>query len=222
MDPELAAQLRAMASRQSELERKLDRVEAQLDAVRSSPRKPAEPVKEVVSATTIPGNLAMVRLGPSTKAPALPTNVALREPDEKAMEKMLDAEPDLSGDEFESALKSISTGDVERGAAGLLSFADKHPRDDRAPAALLQAGIGQLTFGDPQSAVLAFDRIAQDYPQAKEAPEAMVRLADCQLRLKRTDRAKDVYARVMSRYPGTPAARTAEAGLKGLADNKAQ
>ncbi|MGC4114652.1 MAG: tetratricopeptide repeat protein [Myxococcales bacterium] len=225
-DPQLMAQLRAMASRQVELERKIDRLEAQLDAMRSVPRSKAEAPAKSTSASLVPGNLTTVKLAPSASpgkaAPALPTEVALREPDEAAVEQMLnDPGPDTSGEEFESALKAISTGEVQRGAFGLQAFADKHPRDERAPTALLKAGLGLQTFGDPQSAVLAFDRVAQDYPTSKEAPEAMMRMADCQLKLKREDRAKDVYARVMSRYPGTPAAKAAEAGLKNLAEAKA-
>ncbi|HEY3451913.1 MAG TPA: tetratricopeptide repeat protein [Myxococcales bacterium] len=200
----------------------MDRLEGQLEAIRA-PRGRTE-VSAKAPASLVPGNLATVRLSPnsSARAPSLSTEVALREPDEAAVEQMLsDPGPDTSGDEYATALKAISTGEVQRGAFGLQAFADKHPRDERAPTALLQAGVGLLTFGDPQSAVLAFDRVAQDYPLAKEAPEAMMRLADCQLKLKRDDRAKDVYARVMSRYPGTPAAKAAEVGLKNLAEAKA-
>jgi len=224
INPEVAAQLRAMATRQGELERKVERLEAELDASRSSPRRAELANKNAAAPSLVPGNLATVRLSPQAEkaAPPLSTEVALREPADGALEKMLnEADNAVAGDEFAVALKSISTGDVPRGAASLQTFADKHPRDERAPYALLQAGIGLLTYGDPQSAVLAFDRVAQDYPQAREAPEAMMRMADCQMRMKRADRARDVYVQVTSRYPGTPAARAAEAGLKGLADAKA-
>jgi len=233
IDPELAAQLRAMATRQTELEHKLDRLEGELEAMRVAPRRSeavgaspsvsgASPVP-AAAAPLVPEHLATVRLAPPSAAgaPALPTSVALREPDDSAMGQ-LDPEPDTRSEEYEAALAAISTGEVPRGAQGLQAFADKYPRDERAPLALLQAGVGLLTYGDPQSAVLAFDRVAQDYPQAREAPEAMMRMADCQLRLKRTERAKDVWALVMSRYPGTPAARAAAAGIKSLSEAKAK
>lgn len=234
-DPELTAQLRAMAQRQAALEAKLERMESRLDAMRVGARAApaAEASKERPAASLVPENLATVRLAPpSKKAPAVATEVGLREPDEKALEKMLaDAQaanldgeppPEQSQGEYETALAAITTGDVERGAAGLQAFADKHPRDERAPTALFQAGMGMLNFGDPQLAVLAFERVAQDYPTSREAPEAMVRLAECQTRLKRADRAKDSYAKVVSRYPGTAAAKAAEAGLKNLAAGQAK
>jgi len=41
VDPELAAQLRAMANRQAELERKVDRLQGELDALRATPRPKA-------------------------------------------------------------------------------------------------------------------------------------------------------------------------------------
>lgn len=214
-----------MATRQADLERKVDRLQGELEALRA-PRTKVEAVAKATAAapvSIIPSNLATVRLAPSAgKPPPLATDVSLREPDDAAVEQLLsDPEPDTSGDEYAAALKAISTGEVERGARGLQKFAEKHPRDERAPVALMQAGVGLLTFGDPQSAMLDFERIAQDYPAAKEAPDAMLRLADCQIRLQREDRAKDVYARVMSRYPGTSAAKAAEAGLKHLSEGKA-
>ncbi len=219
-----------MSSRQAELERKIDRLEAQIEAQRGPPVTPA--IKPTVEAprpapVIVPKNLTTVRLAPppAKKPPMPPTGVSLREPDaETAQQLLAEAEgpADPADDDFKGPMESISTGDVERGVQGLLSFAERFPRDARAPQALLQAGVGQQASGDLQGAVLSFEKLSDDYPLATQAPEAMLRLGDCQLKLKRAERAREVYAKVMSRYPGTPAARQAEAGLKSLSATAAQ
>jgi len=178
-----------MADRQAELERRSTAGGAAGRDARG-PRAPRRgpfakaPATLGARATSRPCGLSPTS---GARPPALPTAVALREPDEAAVEQMLSEPgpegPDTSGDEFGAALKAISHRPRSSGArSGLQAFARQAP--PRRPGAhrLLQAGVGLLTFGDPQSAVLAFDRVAQDYPTAKEAPEAMMRLADCQLR----------------------------------------
>ncbi|MBI5542371.1 MAG: tetratricopeptide repeat protein [Deltaproteobacteria bacterium] len=232
-DPELGAQLKAMATRQAELERKIERLEAGLLAQRAV----AAPGKMAISAASphetaplVPQHLATVRLSPQVRrATAVPTVVDLREPDSATVDQLFSdaGEPDSTSQDaaanetYQAALAAITTGDVENGAAALQGFAARFPKDGRAATALYQAGLGLLHFGDPQSAAIVFERLGDDFPLAKETPEGMVRLADCHVRLKRTERAKDAYARVVNRYPGTTAARTAEAGLKNLATQQA-
>jgi TolA-binding protein len=221
VDPEIAAQLRAMANRQAELEHKIERLEAKLDTARATAPR-AAPVQAVAepsrSTTLVPNNLQTIRLTPPKKAPPLPTEVTVRDPDPAAVEAMADrVAPGADASDFHLAMKAISTGEVERGAQALLDFAEKHPKDEQAPQALFQAGVGLLTFGDFAGAMMAFERLADDYPRASEAPEAMVKLAECNLRLKHPGEARSVYSRVVTSYPNTPAARAAEAGLKNLA-----
>jgi tol-pal system protein YbgF len=175
--------------------------------------------------SVVPKDLATVRLVPQEKAPPLATAVKLREPDAEAMARMMGDGVSSSGSpemitseeaEFQAALMAISTGDVEGGAAALTAFADAYPKHERASAALYNAGLGLQNYGDLKDAVLRFERVADDYPIAPEAPDAMIRMAECQARLKNLTRARDLYARVIGRYPGSAAARSAEVGLKSL------
>lgn len=226
-DRELAAQVRAMSARQTDLERKVDALEARLEALRAVPAKgavtPLEPARGVVP--LVPKDLATVRLAPPARktAPSIPTNVTIQEPDAAKMEHVLAERGarDALDSELQAAMSAISTGDVERGARMLTSFADRHRRDERAPTALYQAAMGLMRYDDPQSAALTFERLADDYPLASEAPEAMVRLAECHVRLKRPERAREVYGRVTDRYPGTASAKAADAGLEILKQNEA-
>ena len=220
---DLAAQVRAISARQAELEHKLDQIEASLVAARAMPSARAAsgdarvaPTSGAAPTPLVPKDLTRVRLEPpGRRAPAIPTEVALREPDPTVLKTL--APGGAFEAEFRAAMAAISTGDIERGAALLTRYADHHPRDERAPAALFQAGLGLLNFGDPQSAALSFERVGDDYPLAREAPDALIRLAECQVRLKRPEQAREAYGQVLRRYPSTGAARMAQAAIKQLA-----
>jgi TolA-binding protein len=230
-DPQIVALLRTLATKQQDLERKVDKLESRLDAQRLQHAAAVAATAPAVAgssadASRIPRDLATVKLSAQgKKAPALPTQVALQEPDEKTMDVLLsERAPVAKGDldaQYAAAREAIRTGEPERGAKALERFAEQHPRDSRAPAALYEAGIGLMTSGDPQSAVLLFERLADDYPLAEQTPDAMLKTADCHSRLKRLAQVKETLSKVVSRYPGTPAAKAAEAGLKGLADRPA-
>lgn len=226
-DPELRAQLQALVGRQARLERKVELLESRLAvALRPKPESPAGGL--------IPKDLATLKLGPpSPRAPELPTSIALREPDAAYVRAVLDepntepnTEPNLEPDplqaggaqSFDAGMESIRTGDVEGGAARLIAFADRHPRDERAPTALFTAGVGLFTSGEVAAAALALERVSDDYPAAAEAPEATVHLAQCKLRLKNVEAAKATYAKVIHRYPKSRAAKAAEAELKSISD----
>jgi TolA-binding protein len=230
-DPQIVALLRTLTVRQQELERKVDKLESRLDAQRLQHAAAVAASAPAVAgssadANRIPRDLATVKLSAQgKKAPALPTQVPLKEPDEKTMDALLSEQaPVAKGGldaQYAAAREAIRTGEPERGARALERFAEQHPRDSRAPAALYEAGLGLMTSGDPQSAVLLFDRLPHDYPPAEQTPDAMLKTADCHARLKRLAQARETLSKVVNRYPGTVAAKAAEAGLKGLAGKPA-
>lgn len=218
-DPELRAQIQTLVGRQAQLERKVELLESRLAVgLRPKPESPAGGL--------IPKDLATLKLGPpSPRAPEVPTSIALREPDAAFVRAILDEpnhEPDRpqadGAKSFDAGMESIRTGDVEGGAARLIAFADRHPRDERAPTALFTAGVGLFTSGEVAAAALVLERVSDDYPAAAEAPEATVHLAQCKLRLKNVEAARATYAKVIDRYPKSRAAKAAEAELKSISD----
>ncbi len=220
-DGELRAQVKSLVERQAALERKLALLEVRALAARSPDRRLPQvesPSPQGAGVPVIPRNLATIKLAPpSPRAPSLPTAIALKEPAPELVGEV-EAEPaPVEAGSFNGAMDAIRTGDVEGGAARLIAFADKNPRDDRAPTALFTAGLGLLTSGDVANAALALVRVSDDYPAASEAPDATVRLAQCELRLKRADAARATYARVIMRYPQSPAAKVAQAELESIA-----
>lgn len=224
-DPELRAQLQALLARQAQLERKVELLESRLAVAQRASKPPARP-PEATAGPAIPKDLATVRLGPPAsppRAPPVPTSIALREPDAEYVRMALEEPEAQSADDesrvFDAGMESIRTGDVEGGAARLIAFADRHPRDDRASTALFTAGVGLLTSGEPAAAAVALERVSDDYPAAAEAPEATVHLAQCKLRLKKVDAAKAIFAKVIDRYPKSRAAKAAETELKSIAES---
>jgi TolA-binding protein len=218
-DPELRIQIQALVGRQARLERKVELLESRLAVA-------LRPKPESSAGGLIPKDLATLKLGPpSPRAPEVPTSIALREPDAAFVRAVLD-EPSPEPDplqaggalSFDAGMESIRTGDVEGGAARLIAFADRHPRDERAPTALFTAGVGLFTSGEVAAAALVLERVSDDYPAAAEAPEATVHLAQCKLRLRNVEAAKATYAKVIDRYPKSRAAKAAEAELKSISD----
>jgi TolA-binding protein len=210
--------MNVLIERQAALEGKIELLEARLHAA-YRPQRPVPP-SSAEPAHLIPKNLATVRLGPRpSKAPPVPTSIALKEPEEEYVREAF-AEGEIASDDgrvFDSAMEAIRTGEVEGGAARLISFADKHPRDERAATALFTAGVGLFTSGDASGAAPVLERVSDDYPGAAEAPEATVRLAQCKVRMKNVEAARATYAKVIGRYPKSLAAKTAESELKSIA-----
>ncbi len=217
-------QLRALADRQQALEKRIAQLEAREAMAGSRRTTPAAaaPAPAPAASPRIPGNLKTVTLRPERQAPPVPTAVALREPDPQAVELILsddDVAPEPKGEgqpDYDEGMKAISSGDVERGAGLLITFADKNKRSELAPKALFTAGIGLQNWGDPAGAAMALLRVSDDYPTAAEAPEAMVKLAECQLKLKNNASARAILSRVIDRYPSSRAAKVAQDELKSL------
>jgi outer membrane protein assembly factor BamD len=98
------------------------------------------------------------------------------------------------------------------------------PTDPRHTRLLFFQGELELAQGNDLDAVRLFRRIADENPEDSLAPDALVRAGDAYARLWRRPEldptygttALSVYGEVGSRYPGTRAARQAEAGIVRL------
>ncbi len=223
--------MKAMADRQDALERKVEQLEAKIAVLSRPPATgPAERRErverhEVASSYALPSHLQTVRLGPAAPKPSpLATQVALKEPAPEVVQELFTEPAEEPAEEgaldegspLESALALLRTGDVTGGVRQIDTFVDAHPRHADAAEALFVAGQAMQNYGEPMMAVLYYQRVADDYPLSKQAPDAMLRMAACQLKLKKASVAREVLSRIMQRYAGSPAARTAESELKEL------
>jgi TolA-binding protein len=245
----LKAELRAMREQQARMGERLERIERSSAVIRarpaqapaaSSPQAPAKaPASQAAPSSStshvdVP-DLTVVKLKPKGEpAPALPTKVAVVEPDSEQVELFVSSSPEPSEPaseqgrapspvntavldaEFEQAVAALRTGNVEPGVAKLQSFAEQNPRHPRADNALYFAGLGMVGLNDHGGAALVFERLIETYPAGDAVLDGMLRLAECRLKLNQREDARALYTRVITQFPGTAAATQAEQRLASL------
>ena len=205
------------------------RVES-LETERAALRGGAASVPPAVAAapTTPVGSeiptLAVVKLKPRVdRAPPLDLHTPVTEPDEELITALSRSSSSSTVDapadaiqldaEFSLASDALRTGNLAGGVEKMKRFADAHPRDARADDALYLAALGELGQDEPARAAKLLETVLQRYPAGDVVQQAMLKLADCRLRMKQAPEARALLARVVTSFPGTPAATEAEARL---------
>ena len=207
--------------------RLLERVQA-LETERAVARAGQQPLGPLLAAAPSPQvgseipSLAVVKLKPrADRAPPIDVHTAIQEPDAELVAALgrsstpaSDA-PDatqLDG-EFAQAQEALRTGNLGGGVERMTRFADAHPKDPRADDALYLAALGELGQDEPARAAKLLESVLQRYPAGDVVQPAMLKLAECRMRLKQTSEARAVLARLVTTFPGTPAATEAQARL---------
>jgi TolA-binding protein len=209
----------------------LERVQAlETDrAVAHAGQQPLGPLLAAAPSPTPTGSeipsLAVVKLKPRVdRAPPIDVRTTVQEPDAELVAALgrssapaADA-PDatqLDG-EFAQAQDALRTGNLGGGVERMTRFADAHPKDPRADDALYLAALGELGQDEPARAAKLLESVLQRYPAGDVVQQAMLKLAECRMRLKQTAEARALLARLMTNFPGTPAATEAEARLSRM------
>ncbi len=235
----LRAELRALREQQTRLGDRLERLERSTAVLKARSAEPPVATQEPVTAPAGPPpgghaglevpELTVVKLKPKAEpAPSLSTRVAVVEPDAEQVEMFVSAAPEPAEPprapvnsaaleaEFEQAVASLRTGQVELGVARLRAFAEQHPRHSRADNALYFSGLGMIGLNDHAGAASLFERLIVTYPAGDAVLDGMLRLAECRLKLNQPEDARALYTRVITQFPGTAAATQAEQRLASL------
>ena len=206
----------------------LERVQS-LETDRAVARAGQQPLGPLLAAAPSPTptgseipSLAVVKLKPRVdRAPAIDVRTTVQEPDAELVAALGRSSapagdaPDatqLDG-EFAQAQDALRTGNLGGGVERMTRFADAHPKDTRADDALYLAALGELGQDEPARAAKLLESVLQRYPAGDVVQQAMLKLAECRMRLKQTAEARALLARLMTNFPGTPAATEAEARL---------
>ncbi len=228
---ELMASVRALRAENARLEARLEHLEQQ--TVAASTKKTAtaamttaSPRAEAQRTDALPP-LTVVKLKPQRQAPPkLSTQVEVAEPASGLVDELKTEKPDetdlaIAEAQYLKGVDAIKTGNAEGGCAQLLQFVSDWPRHPHADNALHYVGLALLAQQDFSGAAQQFERVTTSYPAGDAVIEAMLKLAECRLRLKQPAQAKATLERVISNFPGTPAASQAQATLVTLSQAKA-
>lgn len=228
----LQASVKQLQDENLSLLQRVQALEADRAASRAGaqPRPPAPAAPVAAAAVGTPTgaevpSLAVVKLKPRVdRAPPIDVRTPVQEPDADVVAVLSRATaiasdaPDatqLDG-EFTQALEALRTGNLGGGVERMQRFADAHPKDPRADDALYLAAVGELGQDEPARAAKLLEQVIQRYPAGDVVQQAMLKLAECRVRLKQPAEARALLARVMTTFPGTPAAVEAEARLARL------
>ena len=213
---------------QDENLRLLERVQA-LETERAVVRagqQPLGPLLAMAPSSTPTGaevpSLAVVKLKPRVdRAPPLDVRTQVQEPDSELVSALarpvtpVSDAPDatqLDG-EFAQAQEALRTGNLGGGVERMTRFAEAHPKDPRADDALYLAALGELGQDEPGRAAKLLETVLQRYPAGDVVQQALLKLAECRMRLKQPAEARALLARLVTSFPGTPAATEAQARL---------
>jgi hypothetical protein len=223
------AELAAARREIQQLERTVELLTTRVDALSTRLPRPgtvARPV-EALSAearpnepvSVVPGGLSVVRMEPPRRAqaaPAVPTGVALVEPDASR----LDALARRSGRELladaEIELKAARRkGGLER-AHALEGFVSRYPHHPQGDNALVEAAASYAAAGRPDAACTLARRAIDEYPAGDALAEALWQAATCESRRGATGAERRILDRLVSEFPSTPAARRAGERLASI------
>jgi tol-pal system protein YbgF len=218
---QLKTELRAMRDDNARLQKRVDRLEAvqAVSTVRARPVAAAEPLEPTPS-------LQVIKLKPKADAaPKIDTSKRVVEPDPDLLEQVksraADAEPDgkddpLAEQQYDAGVAALKIGNLEGGVDKLQRFAAENPRHARADNALFYAAVGLIGLSDYDDAARALQQLIEAYPAGDAVIDAMLKLGEVRLKLNQPKDAKAIYQKIVSNYPGTPAATAAQARLASL------
>ena len=151
------------------------------------------------------------RLNPVERAPRLPAQISLREPDEEALAELetpLQSAVDsaiasAAGADraFAQAVQRLNDGAHPEAQALLLAFAARWPRHSAADNALYLAGLSRAATGDCPGAVAVFDRVPAEYPATDQLAPVLLEKGRCQARMKRQLEAHQTLSRLTDEFP---------------------
>jgi TolA-binding protein len=224
-----AAQIAAQQRRIDELEVKLAalsaRASADPGAPRSAPSK--EPLREPrPQLKTVKLSPRRPRANPVDRAPRLPAEIDLKEPDQNALAELdrvtvdpgirREVEADMA---FAGAVRRLNDGDLNGAEVDLLAFAGRYPRHAAADNALYLAGLVRQNRGDCAAAVALFERVPQEYPAGDAVPQALLEKGRCLTALQRNSEARVLLAKLVQEHPQAVEVTAARQLLQSLNDS---
>jgi TolA-binding protein len=236
---DLRGQVQAQSAVVAQQQRRIEELEVKLAALAARAAQqdaaPARSSRTAVPAAVVPAKeprpaLRTVKVGgrlphsgrsnPVERAPALPSTVALREPDEQALAE-LEVDPGVAREfgadrAWAEAVQKLNDGRHEEAETDFLAFVAAHPQHSAADNALYLAGLVREAHGDCPGALQLFESVPLKYPAGDAVTQALLERGRCLRILGRNDEAKSVLNQLSREHPDAPETARAQALLHDL------
>lgn len=117
---------------------------------------------------------------------------------------------------YNSAFDALKAGRYAESARAFQAFLETYPSGVFAPNAMYWLGESYYVTQNYALAQEQFQGLLDQHPTHDKAAGALLKVGLCQYGLRQLDAAEATLARVLARYPGTEAARTADDRLRAI------
>jgi tol-pal system protein YbgF len=114
---------------------------------------------------------------------------------------------------YGDAFAALKAGRYDEAIRGFSLYLTKYPQGPRADLANYWLGEAYFVKKDYNAALRQFQDLLQKFPDSRRTADAMLKVGFCQYELKAFRNARATLTKVSTGYPGTDAARQAEARL---------
>ena len=242
-DDPVREELRALRSQNEELAARVEKLATQVDLLTARLTRGADPARagspqaarasdpsgvDALSESTegaVPPSLTIVKVSPAAPrgagrpparpriAPPVPTSVPIQEPDLSSLDGAGPPSRKPIAAEADAELREArARGGVSR-AHALEDFTSHYPQHPSADNALVEASAAYAAAGNDGAACALARRALDEYPAGDAQSDALETLAGCELRQGDPGAAQKLLDRLRADFPGTPAARRAEARI---------
>jgi TolA-binding protein len=233
---EMRSQLEAQSALVAQQQRRIEELEVKLAGLAAKAQQPApqaapanapakepRPTLKTVKLGEGKGRRPQIRsdrVNPVERAPRIPAQVELREPDEETMER-LETDPDVESQfkadrAWAKAVQELNEGRRDEAEHDLLAFASAYPRHSAADNALALAGLAREVRGDCKGALPLLESVPVKYPAGDAVPQAMLERGRCLRILGRNDEARPLLQQLVQEHPEAPEAMQAQRLLQNF------
>lgn len=114
---------------------------------------------------------------------------------------------------YEAAFNLMKQGHYDRATKGFRDFIAKYPQSALRDNAQYWLGEAYYVVRDFRKALTEFTRLMDEHPKSLKVPDALLKIGYSHYELGDRAKARDALNQVIARYPGQPAAKSAEQRL---------
>lgn len=114
---------------------------------------------------------------------------------------------------YQSALKTLRSGQYDQAISELSAFPETYPRSEYLPNVYYWRGEASYVVRDFDQAIEAFNAVLEDHPNSNKVPDALLKRGFSEYEQDKIDVAKRTLQSVIDDYPDSSAARLAKVRL---------